>query len=154
MNVTSATPRNLKIPCACHENCTSLLHNPYKVLRLPRKVTVSCHVSCNQICSTPPSIQLMTCHENTASMQHPETQIPMSQTHASNTPKHHPPNANPNATTQQTTDLIKRCACAVNPSSTLQHLTFPHDSSLFHTNLTCHASMLNPLQKLPPMAAL
>ena len=42
-NVTSATPRNLTIPCACacHENCTSTLQNLRKVLRLPRKVTIS-----------------------------------------------------------------------------------------------------------------
>ena len=60
-------------------------------------------------------------------MQHPETQIPMAQPH----PTPHSPNANPNGTVQKTADLTKRCACAVNSSSTLtlQHLTFPHDSS-------------------------
>ena len=35
-NVTSLTPRNLTIPCACHENCTSTLQIPHEVLRLPR----------------------------------------------------------------------------------------------------------------------
>ena len=44
-NVTCVTPRNLTIPCACHENRTSTLQNPHKVLRLPRKVTISSHVS-------------------------------------------------------------------------------------------------------------
>ena len=47
-----------------------------------------------------------------------------------------------------TADLTKRCAC-----STLQHLTFPHVSSLFHTNPTRHASTPSPLQNLRPMAA-
>ena len=61
--------------------------------------------------------------------------------------------ANPNVTAQKPADLTKRCACAVNSSSTLQHLMFPHISSLFHTNLTHHASTPNPLQKLLPMAA-
>ena len=41
----SATPRNLAIPCACHENRTSTPQNPHKVLRPPRKVTISYHVS-------------------------------------------------------------------------------------------------------------
>ena len=36
-NVTSATPRNLTLPCACQENCTSTPQNPHKVLRLPLK---------------------------------------------------------------------------------------------------------------------
>ena len=72
-------------------------------------------------------------------MPHPETQIPMARPHP--TPqKHDSPNTNPNA-------------CAVKSSSTLQHLTFPHDSSLFHTNLTRHVSIRNLLQKLPPMAS-
>ena len=44
-NVTSATPRNLTIPCACHENRT--FQNLHKVLRLPRKVTISRHVQQN-----------------------------------------------------------------------------------------------------------
>ena len=82
------------------------------------------------------AISAETCHENRASMQRTETQIPMSQ---------------PHPTTQKTADLTKRCACA-EKSSILQHLTFPHGSSLFHTNLTRHASMQNPLHKLPPMA--
>ena len=47
---TSTTTRNLTIPCACHEN----LHfhapqNPHKVLRLPRKVSISYHVGFNNI---------------------------------------------------------------------------------------------------------
>ena len=50
---TSLTPRNLTIPCACHENRTSTLQNPHEVLRLPRKVTISSHVSFNKICTTP-----------------------------------------------------------------------------------------------------
>ena len=63
-------------------------------------------------------------------MPFPETQIPMAQPHP--TPqKHDSPNANPNGTAQQTADLTKRCTCAVKSSPTLQHLTFPHDSSLF-----------------------
>ena len=85
-------------------------------------------------------------------MPRPETQIPMARPHPTRQ-KHDSPNANPNGTAQQTADLKKRCACAVKSSSTLQHLTFPHDSSLFHTNLTRHVSIRNPLQKLPPMAA-
>ena len=52
-NVTSVTPRNLTIPCACHENRTSTPQKPHKVLRLPRKVTISSHVSFNKICTTP-----------------------------------------------------------------------------------------------------
>ena len=44
-HVTSVTPRNLTIPCACHENRTSTTQNPHKVLRLPRKVTISSHVT-------------------------------------------------------------------------------------------------------------
>ena len=52
-NVTSVTPRNLTISCACHENRTSTPQNPHKVLRLPRKVTISSHVSFNKICTTP-----------------------------------------------------------------------------------------------------
>ena len=52
-NGTSVTPRNLTIPCACHENRTSTPQKPHKVLRLPRKVTISSHVSFNKICTTP-----------------------------------------------------------------------------------------------------
>ena len=37
----------------CHENHTSMPQNPHKVLRLPRKVTISSHVSFNKICTTP-----------------------------------------------------------------------------------------------------
>ena len=44
-NVTYDTPRNLTIPCACHENRTSINPKPHKVLRLSRKVTISYHVS-------------------------------------------------------------------------------------------------------------
>ena len=85
-------------------------------------------------------------------MPHPETQIPMALPRP--TPQNHDsPDTNPNGTVQKTVDLTKRCACAVKSSSTLQHLTFPHDSSLFHTNLTRHVFIRNPLQKLPPMAA-
>ena len=51
------------------------------------------------------------------------------------------PNANPNVVTQKTADLIKRCTCAEKFSSTLQHQTFPHVSSLLHTNLTRHVSI-------------
>ena len=50
---TSTTTHNLTIPCACHENRTSMLQNPHKVLRLPRKVTIASHVSFNKICTTP-----------------------------------------------------------------------------------------------------
>ena len=50
---TSTTTHNLTIPCACHENCTSALQSPHEVLRLPRKVTISSHVSFNKICTTP-----------------------------------------------------------------------------------------------------
>ena len=47
-------------------------------------------------------------------MQHPEMQTPMARPHP--TPqKHHSPSANPNGTAQKTTDLTKRCSCAVNP---------------------------------------
>ena len=67
--------------------------------------------------------------------------------------KHNSPDANPNVTTQKPVDLTKRCACAVKSSSTLQHLTNPHDSSLFHTNLTRRVSIRAPFQKLLPMAA-
>ena len=137
-NVTSVTPRNLTIPCACHENRTSTPQSPHKVLRLPRKVTMLSHVSLEwlrPVLSTLPSTKLEisaeTCEGNRASMPHPETQIPMAQPHP--TPqKTDSPNANPNGTVQQTADLTKRCTCAVKSSSTLQHLTFPHDSSLFN----------------------
>ena len=68
-------------------------------------------------------------------MPHPETQIPMARPHP--TPqKHNSPNTNPNGTAQQTADLTKCCACAVKSSSTLQHLTFPHDSSISHESDT------------------
>ena len=67
--------------------------------------------------------------------------------------KHHSPKANPNGTAQKTVDLTKRCACAMNSTSTLRHLTFPDASMLFHTNLTRHVFIRNPFQKLPPMAA-
>ena len=73
--------------------------------------------------STKIAISAETCHENRASTQHSETQ----------------------------TDLTKRCACAVKSPSTLQHLIFPHASTLFHTNLMRHVSIRNP-PKLPPMA--
>ena len=52
-------------------------------------------------------------------------------------------------TSQKTAHLTKHCACAVKSSSTLHPLTFPHVSSLCHTNLTRYASIQNPLQKLP-----
>ena len=52
-NVISVTPCNLTIPCARHENRTSTSQNTHKVLRLPRKVTISSHVSFNKICTTP-----------------------------------------------------------------------------------------------------
>ena len=85
-------------------------------------------------------------------MPHPETQAPMAQPHP--TPqKLDSPNANPNGTAQKTADLTKRCACTVNSTSTLRHLTFPDVSTLFHTNLTRHLFIRNHLQKLPPMAA-
>ena len=79
-------------------------------------------------------------------MPHPETPHPTPQ-------NHHSPNASPNGTAQQTADLTKRCACAVKSSSTLQHLTFSHDSSLFDlfdTNLTRHVFIRNPLPKASP----
>ena len=102
--------------------------------------------------STNIAISAETYHESRASMPHPETQIPMARPHP--TPqKHNSPNASRNGTAQQAADLTKRSACAVKSSSTLQHLTFPHDSSLFHTNLTRRVFIRNPLQKLPPMAA-
>ena len=41
----TVTHRNLTIPCACHENRTSTPQSPHKVLRLPRKVTMSSHVT-------------------------------------------------------------------------------------------------------------
>ena len=70
--------------------------------------------------STKINISAKTCHENTASTQHPETQIPMSQPHP--TPqKHYSPKANLNVTAQKTADLTKRCACAVKSSSTVLH---------------------------------
>ena len=42
---TSTTTHNLTILCACHENRTSTPQNPHKVLRLPRNLTISSHVS-------------------------------------------------------------------------------------------------------------
>ena len=85
-------------------------------------------------------------------MPRPETQTPMARPHP--TPqKNHSPNASPNGTAQKTADLTKRCACAVNSTSIIQHLTFPHVSTLFDTNLARHVFIRNPLQKLPPMAA-
>ena len=123
----------------------STVTSPERAFRTRRPPKVTC-----QVYKT--SISHETCHKNIASTQRPETPIPMSQSHPT-TPKHHSPNATPNVTTQKTADLTKRCACAVKSSSILQHLTFPHDSSLFHTNLTRHPSIQNPLQKLPPMAA-
>ena len=44
---------SLTIPCACHENPTSTPQSPHKVLDLPRKVTMSSHVSFNKTCTTP-----------------------------------------------------------------------------------------------------
>ena len=47
--VTSATPRNLTLACACHENRISTPQSPHRgLLRLPRKVTISYHVSFNK----------------------------------------------------------------------------------------------------------
>ena len=46
-NVTSVTPCNLTIPCACQENRTSTPQSPHKVL--PRKVTISSHVTFTKI---------------------------------------------------------------------------------------------------------
>ena len=53
MSPPSHLASNLTIPCACHEIRTSAPQNPHKVLRLPRKVTISCHVSFNRTCTTP-----------------------------------------------------------------------------------------------------
>ena len=106
------------------------------------------------VLSTLPSTKIAaeTCHENRSSTQHPETQTPMARPHP--TPqKHHSPNANPNGTAQKIADLTKRCACAVNSTSILQHLAFAHVPTLFHTNLTRHVFIRNALQKLSPMAA-
>ena len=151
--------RHLPRNCVPHlKTCT--------VLRLLRKVTISYHVSFSNIikictCTTPhiwndfdafrahshppkPPCQLRlatktqlrcnTLKRNAQCHSHIQHQ------------KHHSPNANPNVTAQKTPHLTKRCACAVKSSSTLQHLTFPHVSSLFHTNLTHHASIQNSLQ--------
>ena len=52
----------------------------------------------NTLPSTKITISAETCQENTASTQHPGTQTPMSQPHPT---KHHPPNADPNLTTQK-----------------------------------------------------
>ena len=89
---------------------TSTPQNPHKVLRLPRKVAISYHVSHTfGIISTrsehPPI------HENRPNV-----------TATSNTPKTPPSNlnANPNLTAQNTADLTKCCACAVNSSSQIQ----------------------------------
>ena len=62
-NVTSITPRNLTIPCACQENrtTTSTPQKKHKVLRLPRKVTISYHVSFNNIIpKSPCQLRLVT----------------------------------------------------------------------------------------------
>ena len=69
----------------------------------------------------PPKV---TFHENSASMPHPATQIPMARPHP--TPqKHDSPNANPNGTTQHSADLTKRCACAAKGITFLApHLIF------------------------------
>ena len=86
---------------------------------------------------TKAAISAETCHENRASTQRPETQIPKAQPHP--TPqKHHSPNANPNGTAHKTADLTKRCACAVNHTSTAYMSTRFHavsresDTSRFH----------------------
>ena len=50
---TSTTTHNLTIPCACHESFPIHTSNAHKVLRLPRNVTISSHVSFNKICTTP-----------------------------------------------------------------------------------------------------
>ena len=50
---TSTTTHNLTTPCACHESFQVHTSNARKVLRLPRKVTISSHVSFNKICTTP-----------------------------------------------------------------------------------------------------
>ena len=44
---------NLTIPCACHENRTSTPQNTHKLLRLPRKMTISSHVSFHKIYTAP-----------------------------------------------------------------------------------------------------
>ena len=80
--------------------------------------------------STKIAISAETCHENRASMQHSETQIPMARPHP--TPqKHHSPNANPNGAVQKTVDLTKRCACAVKSSS---HISTSYISTRFHAS--------------------
>ena len=65
----------------------------------------------NPLPSTKIAISSETCHENRASMPHPETQIPMARPHP--TPqKHDSPNANPNGTAEHSAHLTKRCTCA------------------------------------------
>ena len=87
-----------------------------------------------------------------ALMQHPETQIPLSQPHPTS-PKHHSPNANPNVTMQKTADLTKRCACQWNTPPHFNILRF-HTTPRYFTRIW-HVTlpMQNPLQKLPTMAA-
>ena len=117
-NLTSRTSRRHTV---CPHTRRRALH-----ARLPPKVTRQ--VSNRAFRTTPPpkvkiAISAETCHENRASMPHPETQIPMARPHP--TPqKHDSPNANPNGTAQQTADLTKRCTCAVKSSSNFNILHF------------------------------
>ena len=49
----SVTPRTLTIPYPCHENRTFTPQKPHKVLRLPRKMTISSYVNFKKIYTTP-----------------------------------------------------------------------------------------------------
>ena len=96
---------------------------------------------------------IWTCHENRASMPHPETQIPMARPHPT-PPKHDSPNANPNGTAQQSADLTKRCACAAKCITFLaRHVGVMQITMELRCKLTRDTSMKSHLQKLPPMAA-
>ena len=105
--------------CACHEKCQYHFRSFSEICTTPHVGVISTRSEHS------PLILAETCHESTASKQHPETQIPLSQPHP--TPEaNHPPNANPYPTAKKTAKLTKCCTCAVNPSSILHPLTFPH----------------------------
>ena len=145
--VTSTTTHNLTIPCACQESFHVHTSNAHKVLHLhlPRKSHFHTSKPAQSTAPATKSDHIISC-ELQQNLHH-TTRLECSE----HTPiqKHHSPNANPNGAAQKTADLTKRCACTVNSTSTLRHLTFPRrfhaishesDTSRFHPKPSPKAS--------------
>ena len=126
LSTTSATPRNLTIPCAYHQKCTSTLPDRHKVLRLPRKVTSAKFATTPHVGTISARSEHTPTHQNhnLASKQQPETQVPMSQPH--------PP---PKNTTPQTpipyTCAVKSCSTSY-VSTRFLAISHESDTSCVH----------------------